>query len=109
MTKAMIELYDDYKAGAPGNNGWDIKRQIFAWAIPMHDGSIRYFKERGLWTAEHQAHNDALVKRQEVLSAAWQVYKAKAPADDAAFKQGWIAARAAALTKAGMEVVHDTW
>jgi TRAP transporter TAXI family solute receptor len=109
MTKAMIELYDDYKAGAPGNNGWDIKRQIFAWAIPMHDGAIRYFKERGLWTAEHQSHNDALVKRQQVLGAAWQAYKAKAPADEAAFKQGWIAARAAALTQAGMEVVHNTW
>ena len=59
MTKAMIELFDEYKDGAPGNAGWDIKRQIFAWAIPMHDGAVRYFKERGLWTAEHQKHNDA--------------------------------------------------
>ncbi len=59
MTKAMVELFDDYKDGAPGNVGWDIKRQVFAWAIPMHDGAIRYFKERGLWTAEHQKHNDA--------------------------------------------------
>ena len=109
MTKAMIELYDDYKAGAPGNNGWDVKRQIFAWAIPMHEGAVRYFKERSLWTAEHQSHNDALVKRQQVLGAAWQAYKASAPADDAAFKQGWISARAAALTKAGLDVVHTAW
>ncbi len=30
MTKAMVELFPDYKDGAPGNIGWDIKRQIFA-------------------------------------------------------------------------------
>jgi TRAP transporter TAXI family solute receptor len=110
MTKAMIELYDDYKDGAPGNNGWDVKRQIFAWAIPMHEGAVRYFKERGLWTAEHQSHNDALVKRQEVLGAAWKDYRARQPAASAdEFKRGWIAARAEALTKAGMEVVHESW
>ena len=77
MTKAMVELFDDYKDGAPGNKGWDIKRQIFAWAIPMHEGAIRYFKEKGLWTAEHQKHNDELVKRQDTLAAAWAAYKAR--------------------------------
>jgi len=109
MTKAMVELYDDYKDGAPGNKGWDIKRQIFAWAIPMHDGAIRYFKEKGVWTVEHQKHNDDLVKRQETLAAAWTDYKAKAPDDDKAFKDGWAKARAEALTKAGMEPVVTAW
>lgn len=109
MTKAMVDAFDDYKDGAPGNNGWDLKRQIFAWAIPMHDGAIRFLKEKGVWTAEHQAHNDALVKRQDTLAAAWTAYKAKAPADDAAFKNGWMQARAAALTKAGMEPVLTSW
>jgi TRAP transporter TAXI family solute receptor len=109
MTKAMVELFNDYKDGAPGNNGWDIKRQFFAWAIPMHDGAIRYLKEQGLWNAEYQAHNDALVKRQDTLAAAWAAYKASAPADDAAFKSGWMRARADALTKAGMEPVLTSW
>ena len=109
MTKAMVELFDDYKSGAPGNSGWDIKRQIFAWAIPMHEGAVRYFTERGLWTAEHQRHNDQLVKRQQVLAAAWAAYKAKAPADDAEFNKGWMAARVEALTKAGMEPVLTSW
>jgi TRAP transporter TAXI family solute receptor len=110
MTKAMIEFYGDYKDGAPGNNGWDLKRQVFAWAIPMHEGAIRYFKERGVWTAEHQAHNDALVKRQDVLAAGWRDYKAHQPtANVETFKQGWIKARADALTKAGMDVVHTNW
>lgn len=109
MTKAMVDTFDDYKDGAPGNIGWDLKRQIFAWAIPMHDGAIRYLKEKGVWTAEHQAHNDALVKRQDTLAAAWTAYKAKAPADDAAFNSGWMQARADALIKAGLEPVLKSW
>jgi TRAP transporter TAXI family solute receptor len=109
MTKAMVELYDDYKDGAPGSKGWDIKRQIFAWAIPMHEGAIRYFKEKGLWTAEYQAHNDALIKRQDTLAAAWTAYKTKAPGDDKEFKKGWMKARAAALSNAGMEPVVTSW
>ena len=36
-----------------------------------HDGAIRYFKEKGVWKDEHQKHNDALVRRQDVLQKAW--------------------------------------
>jgi len=109
MTRAMVELFDDYKAGAPGNLGWDIKRQIFAWAIPMHDGAIRYYKERGLWTAEHQKHNDAMIKRQDTLVAAWKAYLPAAPADEKEFAKGWMKARAEALTKAALDVVVTEW
>jgi len=109
MTKAMVELFDDYRSGAPGNNGWDLKRQIFAWAIPMHEGAIRYYKERGVWTAEYQKHNDAMVKRQDVLAAAWKGYLPTAPADAKEFARGWMKARAAALSKAGMDVVLAEW
>jgi TRAP transporter TAXI family solute receptor len=106
MTKAMIELYDEYKAGAPGNNGWHISRQVFDWVIPYHDGAIKYFKEKGLWKAEHDAHNAALIKRQDVLAAAWESYKKSAPDDEKAFAKGWMKARGEALTKAGLDVVQ---
>ncbi len=109
MTKAMVELFDEYKDGAPGNVGWDIKRQVFTWAIPVHEGAIRYFKEKGLWTPEHQKHNDGLVERQKVLMAAWDAYKAKAPSAEEEFAKGWMKARAEALTKAGMEPVLTEW
>ena len=109
MTRAMVDQYAAYKDGAPGNIGWAIERQVFAWAIPMHDGAIRYFKERGVWKPEHQAHNDALVKRQEVLAAAWTAYKATAPSDPKEFMAGWMKARAGALTAAKMEPVLTEW
>jgi TRAP transporter TAXI family solute receptor len=109
MTKAMIELYDDYKTGAPGNNGWQISRQVFDWVIPYHDGAIKYFKEKGLWKAEHDAHNAALIKRQDVLAAAWADYRKGAPDDEKAFAKGWMKARADALAKAGMDAVQAEW
>jgi TRAP transporter TAXI family solute receptor len=109
MTKAMVELFPEYKDGAPGNLGWDIKRQMFAWAIPTHEGAIKYFKELKLWTDEHQKHNDALVARQKVLADAWNAYKPKGPSDDKEFIQGWMKARAAALTAAKMDVVVESW
>ena len=109
MTKAMVETFNDYKDGAPGNAGWDIKRQMFAWAIPVHDGAVKYFKEKGVWTAQHDKHNAELIKRQDVLAAAWTAYKAKASSDDGEFVKGWMGARAEALTKAGLEPVVTAW
>jgi hypothetical protein len=51
-------------------------------------------------------HNAALIKRQEVLAAAWKAYGDTKPADDK-FADGWIKARADALTKAGMPVIFQ--
>lgn len=109
MTRAMVEFFPDYKDGAPGNNGWELKRQIFEWVVPFHDGAIRYFKEIGVWTPAHQAHNDKLIQRQKVLAAAWEATVKSAPADDAAFAKAWMKARAGALTKAGLEPVLTEW
>ena len=109
MTKAMVELFDDYKDGAPGNAGWDIKRQIFAWAIPMHDGAVRYLQGTRPLDREHQKHNDAMVKRQDALAAAWKDYKPRHHRDDDEFAKGWMKARAEALSKAGLDVVAETW
>lgn len=109
MTKVMVESYDDYKDGAPGNNGWAIERQVFDWVVPFHEGAIRYFKEIGAWNAEHQAHNDRLIERQEVLARAWQLVKQQNHADDKAFTRAWMKARADALKQAGMAVVVPEW
>jgi TRAP transporter TAXI family solute receptor len=109
MTRAMVETFDDYKDAAPGNNGWAVDRQNFAWVIPFHDGAIRYWKERGLWKPEHQAHNDRLVARQKVLADAWKAVQSASHADDKAFEAAWMKARADALTKAGFDPVVTGW
>lgn len=101
IVKAMIDNYDAYKDGAPGAKGWALASQNLTWVMPYHDGAVRAFKEKGVWTPAAQAHNDMLVKRQAVLAAAWKAFKATKPSDDG-FGAAWMKARAAALTKAGM-------
>ena len=34
----------------------------------LHPGAVKALKEAGQWTAEQEAHNNALYKRQEVLA-----------------------------------------
>jgi len=93
---AMVETYDMYKGAAPGNAGWAVERQNFAWVIPFHDGAIRLWKELGQWKPEHQAHNDKLLQRQNVLTTAWAEQKKGSYADDKAFVEAWQKRRAAA-------------
>ena len=108
LASAMIKGYDGYKDGAPGADGLELKRQILTWALPYHEGTVRALKEAGVWKAEHEAHNQGLLKRQQTLASAWSAYvKSSGGADDAAFRKGWAGARAAALRKAGMDPIFE--
>ena len=102
QTKAMFELYDAYKGKAPGIDGWAMQYQNFEWVVPYHDGSIRYFKEAGVWTDEAQAHNDGLLERQKILQDAWAALEAESPED---WETAWGEARRKALTDAGLPTV----
>jgi TRAP transporter TAXI family solute receptor len=103
ITKAMIDGYDAYKDSAPGAGGLGAARQTKNWAVPVHPGAVKALKEAGHWSAEQEAHNNSLIKRQEVLGAAWADYnKGNPPSDEKAFADGWMKARAAALAKANM-------
>lgn len=107
ITKAMIVHYADYKDGAPGADGLELKRQNLTWVLPYHEGAVRAMKEAGVWTPAAQAHNDRLLKRQATLQAAWADYTRAAPDDKDAFYKGWMAKRKEALAKAGMDPVFE--
>jgi NMT1 family protein len=103
ITKAMIVNYDAYKDSAPGAGGLAADRQTKNWVVPVHPGAVKALKEAGQWSDQQEAHNNALLKRQEVLVAAWAEYgKSNPPSDDKTFLVGWMKARAAALAKANM-------
>jgi TRAP transporter TAXI family solute receptor len=108
LAKGMIDQYSAYKDAAPGAAGLEVSRQNLTWVLPYHEGTVKALKEAGVWKAEHDTYNAALVKRQDTLGEAWDAYvKGNPPDDKDAFHKGWLAARKAALTKAGMDPVFE--
>jgi TRAP transporter TAXI family solute receptor len=108
ITKAMITTYDAYKDGAPGASGLDVKLQTTQWVVPFHPGAVKALKEAGKWTDADEAHNQGLLKRQQVLADAWaQFLKTSPPDEKEAFRKAWMAARKTALEAAKMDVVFD--
>ena len=108
LAKSMIVNYDLYKDGAPGAAGLELKRQILSWALPYHEGSVKAFKESGVWNAEHEAHNQGLIRRQGILAAAWNAHlKSNPPDNSEAFRKSWVAARSTALKAANLDVIFE--
>lgn len=106
LTKGMIVNYDAYKDAAPGAAGMALDKQNLSWVIPYHPGAVKALKEAGAWKPEHEAHNQALLKRQALLVATWADFLKSNP-PEASFRKDWMAARKAALTKAGMDVIFE--
>ena len=108
LTRALHLHYDDYKEADPGSIGWALDRQLFNWVVPFHDGAVQYLRKAGVWTDALDAHNNALIARQDVLQQAWQNYQAgpgKTAQNKAAFSAGWLAARIEALEQQGMDPI----
>lgn len=108
LTRAMLAHYDDYKDTVPGVDGLEGKRQNLQWTMPYHPGAVRALAEAKVWTDAAQKHNDGLLRRQATLAAAWGDFmKTNPPEDKDQFRAAWMKARAAALGKAGMEVLFE--
>lgn len=105
MCKMIDETFDLYKDAHASTPGWAIDKLEKQWVIPFHEGAIKYLKETGVWTEEDQAHNDALVKRAEVLMAAFdetlnESFEKQVKSSD--FIPLWLNNRTNALSAAGL-------
>ncbi|MCE8038186.1 TAXI family TRAP transporter solute-binding subunit [Halomonas sp. MCCC 1A11062] len=107
LIKALQDNYDDYKDAAPGAVGYAFEYQDLQWVVPFHDAVVAYYEEIGVWTDEMQAHQEALVERQELLLATWNDFLGDAPDDEEEFETAWMQARAEALREAGLDPVFE--
>lgn len=102
VVRALAETIDahfaDFRASDPGAIGWARDRQLLDWVVPFHEGAVSHWRAAGVWTDVHQAHNDALLRRQAVLADAWAGHRAAGGDADA-----WLERRARALADAGLE------
>jgi len=99
MLKAVDETYPMYKDATAAMPRWDINKSgVPAIDVPFHEGAIRYLKEKGIWTEEYQAWNDARTARLNALLEAWPKAVAEAEGkSDEEFAQIWEKHRQQAL------------
>jgi TRAP transporter TAXI family solute receptor len=107
LTKAVMENFEQFKDNGPAMDGYKLENQPLEFAFPYHPGSVKYFKEAGVWNDKHEAHNQMLLKRQAVLKEAWA--KMDMSLADDAFEAAWQRVRASALEEAGLEVPFRSW
>ena len=104
MAKGISSQFGNFSKAEPSASGWADERQNFQWVLPYHSGAVEFWKERGMWSDEAEAHNQKLLERQAILAAAWEGMADKSGDD---FKDRWMAVRAKALTDAGMAPVWE--
>ncbi len=61
VIKAVYDHHDDWKSVHPIAKRWSIKKAVQTTVQPFHDGAIRYYKEKGVWTAALEAKQKALL------------------------------------------------
>jgi hypothetical protein len=99
--KALAETFDLYKGVNPIMPRWEM---ALAGTPPMdaafHDGAIRYLREAGQWTAEHQSWQDTMLKRHRALQKAWAEFLPEAQSRNLSEEdlgKAWGERRSAAL------------
>ena len=64
--------YDDYRKTTATGDFWAIEESGRPPAdAPMHEGTVRYMKEKGLWTDEDQAWQDSRLARLNLYLDQW--------------------------------------
>lgn len=63
VTKALLENTKEFATYHRAAALWTLKRTLRNVALPFHPGAIQYFKEKRVWTAEHEATQKKLLGR----------------------------------------------
>ncbi|MFB0833632.1 TAXI family TRAP transporter solute-binding subunit [Arthrobacter halodurans] len=83
LVKAMVENYEHYEGTTPDTKQFDFDAVLKEpLVVPFHEGTVRYFEERGVWNEELERKNDALVERGERLREAWPGVVGSSPAGE---------------------------
>lgn len=64
ILKAITDNLEELKPVHPWLQSWSLETMLDLNApIPYHDGAIKFFKEKGLWTEEHDQMQKALLAK----------------------------------------------
>jgi TRAP transporter TAXI family solute receptor len=111
QARMLYDLQPEYRAAWPGNDGFALAAQRLKWVVPYHEGAVRYLREKKAWTEDADRHNRELLRRQEVLAAAWTRAQDEAQTQKvgvAKLPELWMKIRAEELRKAGFDPYWET-
>ncbi|MFH1491455.1 MAG: TAXI family TRAP transporter solute-binding subunit [Pseudomonadota bacterium] len=63
VTRAVLGHPEQFAKYHPSAREWTVKQSLSNPSVPYHNGTIRYFKEIGAWSAEMDAAQARLLKR----------------------------------------------
>ena len=96
--RALDEQYDVYSQASADMVVWDVEMSVpEPLGVPLHEGAIRFFEEKGMWTEEYQQKNDELIERQQKLQEAWETVVDEASEQglsEAEFSEYWLERKA---------------
>lgn len=93
LAKAINDSYDLYKDVNASMKKWEAKTAIKKGMVPYHPGSIRLFKELGLWTPELEEYNNNLLAQEKKWMEEWEKAREEALAKQTpgqAFAKSWM-------------------
>jgi len=61
IVKALFENEKEFIELQPGNQKIKLDTALNDFSVPYHPGAIRYYREKGIWTAEHDDKQEALL------------------------------------------------
>lgn len=62
VMKAIFE-HDEWKDVHPLAKQWTLEKASEIFVVPFHDGAVRYYKEKGVWTDEMEKKQQALLSK----------------------------------------------
>jgi TRAP transporter TAXI family solute receptor len=72
LVKSMVEHYERYGTTTPDTHRFSFDAVLKEpLVVPFHEGTVRYFEERGVWTEELERKNQELVERGERMREGW--------------------------------------
>ncbi len=63
LTQLYFEHWDEFTKMAPWAKEYNLKGTLNTAYLPFHPGAVKYYKEKGIWTAEAEARQQQLLNK----------------------------------------------